>query len=174
MKSLKQSVERYHETLQNTTKYREAWNSHLKIFVKKTLEQIIRETGLKASVEVKSELENLEGILLSMGQEDSQIYERLENGMKRSFVKDMGALLFQQLFNGKIIVMVHYPLIDSYGEPNPPKTLGIFRPEELTEAALIRNMEEFIDELTEWEDLDDAETSNRIGFTWNMNPPEQA
>ena len=167
MKSLRQRVERYQEILQNTTSYRDTWKRELKVYVKQTLEQIIRETGLQAWVIEKNEFENLEGLMLSLGQQDSGIYENLENGVQRHFIKEMGSLVFQQLYNGKIIVMVNYPAIDTYGDPNPQKTLGIYRPEELDEATIIRNTEDFIAELITWEDVDDTDTGNRIGFTWS-------
>lgn len=173
MKSLKQQVEKYREVLQNTISYRQAWNAELKVSVKQTLEKIIRETGLKAEVIEKNEFENLEAVALTLGQADSGIYELLELGAKRSFVKDLGLLVFQQLYNGKIIVMVNYPSIDTYGEPNPPKTLAIYRPEELSEGVIINCVEDFLTEILTWEDIDDTETGNRIGFTWSRPPSEQ-
>ena len=174
MESLRQRIEKYHKVLQSTISYRETWKKELKLFVKQTLELIVAETGLRAQVVEKNEFENLEAVILSLGQQDSGIYENLENGVQRHFIKEMGSLVFQQLYNGKIIVMVNYPAIDTYGDPSPPKTLGIYRPEEVHEANIIRNTEDFISELLTWEDVDDADSGNRIGFTWSKSPQEPA
>ena len=90
-------------------------------------------------------------------------------------VKQNGSLIYQQLFNGKVIVLISYPYIENYGEPRPPKTIAIYRPEELREPFFIRHMEEFLSELTTWEDYDDDEPIQRIGFHPNFTPnPEEA
>jgi hypothetical protein len=88
-------------------------------------------------------------------------------------IKHNGSLVYQQLFNGKIIVIIQYPFIENYGEPRPPKTVAIYRPEELSEPFLIRHLEEFIQEITDWEDFDDDEPNKKIGFSMNFNPPTE-
>jgi len=43
--------------------------------------------------------------------------------------------------------------------------IAIYRPEELKTPFLIRHMEDFIKEITHWEDLDDDDQpTNKIGF----------
>jgi len=65
--------------------------------------------------------------------------------------------------------MIMYPYIEGYGQPKPPKTLEIVRPEELTEGFLIRYVEEFLKDIIEWEDFDDDLPEkmgmNPIGFS---------
>ncbi len=64
------------------------------------------------------------------------------------------------------MVMFVYPYIDGYGEPKPPRNLEILRPHELKQKYIIRHMEEFVKEITQWEDYDDdAPTNSAIGFT---------
>ena len=78
------------------------------------------------------------------------------------------------LFNGKIIVLINYPFIENYGQPQPPKTIAIYRPEELKEPYFIRHMEEFLQEITKWEDYDDDEPTKRIGFQLNFGQEEMS
>jgi len=78
-----------------------------------------------------------------------------------------------QLFNGKVIVIINYPFIEGYGQPQPPKTVAIYRPEELKEPFFVRHLEEFITEVYNWEDYDDdekpgAERNQKIGFKLNF------
>ena len=73
--------------------------------------------------------------------------------------------------------MINYPYIEGYGEPRPPKSLAIYRPEELKEPFFLRHLEEFITEIFNWEDYDDdnngAEPNQRIGFRLNFENPEE-
>ena len=66
------------------------------------------------------------------------------------------------------MVLIQYPHIEGYGEPRPPKTIAIYRPEELKDPYFIRHVEEFLQEITLWEDYDDEEPYQRIGFQLNF------
>ena len=162
-------TKQYNSILNNTKKYRKAWNDGLKDMIAKTLESIIEETKLNAYVEIKDDIENLEVITLSLGTEVSGIAERLPgNKVKRPFIKSSGSLIFQQLFNGKVMMMILYPYIEGYGQPKPPQTLEILRPEEFKSEFILRYAEQFMKEIIEWEDFDDDVPEkmgiNPIGF----------
>jgi len=165
-------VDKYQTILKNTKNYRKKWNEGLRGMIKETLNDIIEKTKLPAYVEHKDEIENLEVVAMSLGTEISGIAEKLPgNKTKRPFIKSNGSLIFQQLFNGKIMIMIMYPYIEGYGQPKPPKTLEILRPHELKTPFIIRYTEEFLKEVIEWEDFDDDVPEkmgmNPIGFGVN-------
>jgi len=166
--NLKRKVNTYKEVLENTQNYRQQWHEHLKNHIIQTLVDVIKETGLEATVTTKGEIENLEAIVLSLGDMGSGLSQHVGGQMKRELVKHNGSLIYQQLFNGKVIVLIQYPMIENYGEPRPPKTIAIYRPEELKEPFFIRHVEDFIKEITDWEDYDDDEPNKRIGFKMNF------
>lgn len=160
-------VAEYHRILKNTIDYRSVWQASLKSRIKENLETIIKETGLNASVELKDEFENMEAIVLSLGKAKSGIAEKLEGGdIKRELIKMNGALTYQQLFNGKIMVTAVYPFIEGYGEPRPPRMIEILRPEELKPPFIVRHMETFMKDIVDWEDYDDDDQAapTKIGF----------
>ena len=166
---LQTKVDAYNQILSNTENYRKDWADHLSPMITKGLEQIVKATGLKAEVEVKDNVKNLEVIVLNLGQDVSGIGEKLEgSNSTRPMIKNKGALVYQQLFNGKLLVLIMYPFIEGYGEPRPPRTLEILRPHEMKEPFLLRHVEEFMNEIIGWEDYDDDidETAkvNPIGF----------
>jgi len=164
--NIKAKVAKYSEILENTETYRKKWHSDVKKLINSTLEKIIKQTKLNAYVELKDEIENLEVIGLSLGTEISGIAEKLPgNKIKRPFIKSNGSLIFQELFNGKIMIMIMYPYIEGYGQPKPPKTLEILRPHELKGPFIVRYVEEFLQEIIEWEDFDD-DVPEKMG----MNP----
>ncbi|MEM9545043.1 MAG: hypothetical protein AAGA77_03675 [Bacteroidota bacterium] len=155
----------YKRILENTGEYRKQWPTKMKPLILQTLNEIIKQTELKATVEEQDNIENLEAVVLDLGRSASGISENLENtDIKRAMIKSNGALIYQQLFNGKVMIMTVSPYIEGYGEPKPPKPLEILRPEELTSSFIIRHVEVFLKEITEWEDYDDDEPSNKNAF----------
>lgn len=164
LNKIRQKVNKYEEVLKNTEDYRKAWHDGLSDLIKDTLEKITAETGLPAEVEIQDNVENLEIIIYNLGRTTSGISEKVGDIVRRPMIKSNGALIYQQLFNGKILVMVALPYIDGYGEPRPPKTIEILRPHELIEAFIHRHVETFMDDITEWEDYDDDVPQQRVGF----------
>jgi hypothetical protein len=160
-------VNKYKQVLENTEKYRVAWHSEVKPMLAKTLEEILKQSDLpKAEIVIRDNIENLEAVVLELGRSSSGISENVEDsGVKRTMIKSNGSLIYQQLFNGKIMVMILSPHIEGYGQPKPPLTLEILRPDELKAPFIIRHMEAFLKDITDWEDFDDEEQkSSAIGF----------
>lgn len=158
-------VQRYHQILANTRTYRERWTSYLKAMIMEELNKMLEVTGLSGKIETSDRIKHLEYIMLSMGSEESGISEIITEKVDKPLIKHNGSLIYQQLFNGKVQVMIGYPYIEGFGEPRQPKLVAIYRPEELKSPFLIRHMEDFIKELTQWEDFDDDDQpANKIGF----------
>lgn len=173
--NLKRRVNLYKEILDNTISYRQLWHDHLKDFIVHQLAQIVKAVELEAAIVLRAEMENLQAIALSLGDGKSGLAESVgASRIKRPLIKNNGSLVYQQLFNGKILVILQLPFIEGYGDPQPPKQVGIYRPEELTTPFIIRHVEEFVKAITEWEDYDDDEPASdqRIGFKLNFNKEE--
>jgi len=66
-------------------------------------------------------------------------------------------------------------VIEGYGQPKPPKTIAIYRPEEVKPPFLVRHMEEFMREVTDWEDYDDDDKgpAQKIGYSMNFMPQSE-
>lgn len=167
--SLQRKVEHYREVLGNTVSYRESWHSGLKQRIISQLKTHCEAVGLNYGIEERSEVEQLEAIVLSLGSGPSGLREKLTDGQRRDLIKQNGSLMYQQLFNGKILVIINLPFIEKYGQPQPPKTIAIYRPHELLEPYLMQHLETFISDVTAWEDYDDEATEviPRIGFKTN-------
>jgi len=166
--NLQRKVSAYKGIVKNTRAYREVWKNSLKDLIIKQLTDISTDVELEGKVEVKAELENLEAVVFSLGDVKSGMYQEVNESIKRHLIKHNGSLIYQQLFNGKIIVIINYPYIENYGKPHPPKTVAIYRPEELKEPFMVRHLEELITEITNWEDYDDDEPNKKIGFKFNF------
>ena len=164
--SLPVKVNAYKQILKNTLQYRKAWKTDLKDMIIDTLSYINESTKLGAEVTVKDSIENMEAVVLDLGRVHSGMSEVIDSkDLKKKIIKTQGGLIYQQLFNGKIMVMIIYPYIEGYGEPRPPKNVEILRPEEVKQSFVIRHFEQFMREITEWEDYDDDQPSKPlIGF----------
>ncbi|HKK63216.1 MAG TPA: hypothetical protein VJ951_11660 [Bacteroidales bacterium] len=173
VRNLVQKVKKYKEVTSNTLNYRKVWKEQLKDEIIQDLEEMIELSGLDAEVISKTQIENLEAVVLTLGQSKSGLFQKVSENVDRHMIKHNGALLYQQLFNGKIMVMINYPYIENYGQPHQPKTLAIYRPEELKKPYLIRHMEEFISEITLMEDFDDDEPNQKIGFELNFQDNQE-
>lgn len=176
-KGLITKVERYQMALANTKAYRERWDEQLRTQITSELENMLKVANLDGKIEVQDKVRHLEFIVLSLGSEESGISEIINDKTDKPLIKTNGSLVYQQLFNGKVQVMIGYPFIEGFGEPHPAKIIGIYRPEEIKTPFLIRHMEDFIKEITQWEDFDDDDTpSARIGYQIsnlpNVKPPE--
>jgi len=175
MSILKEKVTEYNKVLENTQAHRQQWKDKTKQFIMDSLHDILQQTGLKASVREKNNIDNLEAIILDLGRSSSGIAENLDNtDVKRIMVKNNGSLIYQQLFNGKVMVMLVNPQIEGYGEPKAPLSLAIIRPAELSTASMMAHVKELLDAIIEWEDFDDDEPGDKqpfepIGFRHNLN-----
>ena len=167
--NLKKKVTQYLEVLDNTDKYRKAWKTELAQKIQSILKEIVSETNLPGKVSCKENMENLEAVELSLGQSQSGIFETINDQVHRHLIKHNGSLIYQQLFNGKVIVVIHYPYIENYGQPRPPKTIAIYRPEEIKTPYIVRHVEQLLTEITNWEDFDDDEPNQKIGFKMNFS-----
>lgn len=171
IQALQRKVARYQETLQNTQRYRETWTKELKQNIAAQLKSLAELSGLPAKVLEVNEIQNLGAVTLTMGSSESGLAEPLGNGLTRALIKQNGSLVYQQLFNGKILVLINLPYIEKYGQPQPPKTIAIYRPEELKEPYFQRHVETFVTDMANWEDYDDdvvSEPNQRIGFKMNF------
>ena len=156
----------YKQVLENTIEYRKEWHSIIKPTIQSTLKELLKKTGLVAEIRLIDKIENLESIVLDLGKSSSGISENVENSsLKRTMVKSNGSLIYQQLFNGKVMVMIAVPFIEAYGEPKPPIALEILRPDEIKPLFIIRHLETLLKEITDWEDYDDDQPDKKtIGF----------
>lgn len=161
-------INKYKEVLKNTEEYRKSWHAAIKPMLVQKLEELLEVIQLKkAEIIIRDNIINLESVSLDLGRTSSGISENLEDtGVTRTMIKSNGSLIYQQLFNGKIMVMILNPYIEGYGEPKPPRQIEILRPDELQEPFILRHLESLFKEITDWEDFDDDQPSkiNSIGF----------
>lgn len=162
---LREKVNAYKQVLENTVTYRQQWKDRTREFIGNSLREIVQQTGLKASITERNNIENLEAVVLDLGRSSSGIAENVDDtDVKRIMVKNNGSLIYQQLFNGKIMVMLVSPHIEGYGEPKRPLSLEILRPAELLQSSIFHHVKQLLEDITEWEDYDDDDPKTKLPF----------
>ena len=162
--NLVSKVNQYKRILDSTTAYRKEWHENLRSMIEEELKSIIEHTGLPAQLELKKDIANMEAIIFSLGRVSSGMSENINHSLCMPIVKFAGSLIYQQLFNGKIMITISYPFLEGFSKPKPPKMVEILRPEELTKPFISRHVEEFMKEIISWEDYDDDAPAAKIGF----------
>ena len=169
-KNLKLKVEHYKQLLNNTISYREEWTKSLAQMIQQFLSDYSKAVGLELDISHHKDIKNLEVISASLGRSKSGMEEIIEEDTRRAIIKFNGMLLYQQLFNGKINVSIMLPVIEGIQEPPKPIQLGIYRPEEIKGAFILRHLESFIKGISDWEDFDDDNQERvQIGFNHRIN-----
>ncbi len=164
---LKKKIKTLDGVLNNSKNYRKAWDSNLKDFIYKTLEEINKKTKLKADIQHSEQIHGMEAISFSLGFDESGMFEKMTDKVKKPLIRMNGVLIFQQLFNGKISIFINYPYIEGVGEPKNPEMFEIVRPHELTEDKIVAYVERFIEKVTAWEDYDDDIPPKTTGIGFN-------
>jgi len=62
-----------------------------------------------------------------------------------------GALVFAQKYNGEISITIHYPTIDKIRIVEKSYTLNHYSPYDITTEIIIKKVNDFLKEMTEWE-----------------------
>ena len=172
---LKDKVAAYNQVLENTIIHRKAWIDTVQQLISSTLQSFLTDYGLKGKVIENNEIENLGSLALDLGRTSSGITQsRGTDDIKNFMIKNNGVMIYQQLFNGKIMVMVQHPYIEGYGEPKEPELLEIVTPGELDASLIYQHVESLLDIITEWEDFDDESSQKKnvfqpIGFQHTLN-----
>lgn len=175
---LSEKIADYQQVLMNTTVFRKAWTDSIKGMIRKTLQDFLGGSGLNGKLVENTDMENLESITLDLGRSSSGIAQSKETAEIKNFmIKNNGGLIYQQLFNGKIMAMVNQPHIEGYGERKEPQFVEIVTTEEINEVLILEHVEIMLEILTQWEDFDDEGPQkktvfNPIGFQHSVNPDD--
>ena len=95
--------------------------------------------------------QNLEAVVFSLGSEDSGITLEVE-GNTFSYIKHYGHLVFGQLHNGEISVVISLPYIEELVTNNEQEIImDPLKPSELTEDKILDVFHVFLTKIVEWE-----------------------
>ena len=163
---LQAKARQYRDALQNTARFRLIWQEGVQKNLVTWLKELAQNCNLTVEIEERMEVEGLESVIFSLGLVPSGLKEILEGNNRRDLMRQNGSLIYQQLFNGRVMALINLPYIEKYGQPQEPRSVAIFSPDEITEDKVANHVAEFLTDLTMWESYDDdsMQPATRIGF----------
>jgi hypothetical protein len=138
-----------------TNKLRQLWKTSTKEVIVNEL-IYYRDELLKGwDVRVDEAWLNKGSVTLYLPANKSDIY-RLDQDGETGYIKHESALVFAQLINGLIAVIVRYPYIEELQQQKPDKRLATMNPKELLDTDVIDGfIAQYLDELIAWERNDE-------------------
>jgi hypothetical protein len=137
----------YCTAVKRTGERQVSWNTNTKELIFRTLSAL--SADMKPLKAVKQEsISNFDTVCLGFRPTPTSIVVREGEGAK-GLVKMGGYLFYSQVFNGKVLVGISYPCVETLQDPAPNKGLALLDPEEITKEKIFEHVEHFLKELTE-------------------------
>ena len=139
---------------------RKVWNLETNDLILNTFKGMAQSVpNLNWEIRKVDAMENLDILMLGFKNESSGIVGQVQ-GVFKFFAKVSGKLIYSQVYNGEIYVLIDYPHVEHHVERQAPKFIGKFLPAQITEDLVLDHIYEFLDEMLAWE----SGTRKLIGF----------
>jgi hypothetical protein len=139
---------------------RKFWNAQTNQLILGTFKGVAQSVpNLDWEVRKVDAMENLDILMLGFKNESSGIVGQIQ-GVLKFFAKVSGKLIYSQVYNGEVYVLIDYPHVEHHVERQQPKFIGKFRPDEITVDLVLDHINEFLEEMLGWE----SGTRKLIGF----------
>lgn len=147
---LEERIKDYTLSLEKVLQKKREWESSARPCILRTLEEIRDKFPIGWTVQQFNWMWYNEAVNITF----KTLPEGLEHLAKGSGDGELikgGALVFSQLHNGDVSVMVLFPFIDTVSADSGTLDLGTYRPEEISEKLVIEKVDEFLKEMIRWE-----------------------
>ncbi|MCS6796561.1 MAG: hypothetical protein RMJ97_01090 [Raineya sp.] len=160
----------YLQSLAKIQERHQTWLQHTKNQLIEVLEKITKQIhlewyiGLQEYNDHAPQSINLEAVSLHLKNSYSGIVLKTIDSVK-SYIKYGGMLSYAQTYNRTITATIYFPFIEQWVEKREPIILGNYEPNELNENLILSHVEEFLQEMTAWEN----NKREPIGFDFARN-----
>ncbi len=140
-------MSKYNERIKLINQRRDLWTNATRARLKDTLDAIVVEANNQHFlVQENISAKNWESVNLVLTAQPSGIIID-----RKVVLQSASALIFSQIYNGKIMVCIQYPSIDGIVEKSADLVLGYYEPSSLTEDVIMNSFKSYMDELNKWE-----------------------
>jgi|SRR6478735_549011 len=159
--SLQKQLDQYQAAINKTQANRIQWSAVTKQLIFESLVKVRQMANLDWVVMKIEGITNLESVRLQLEPAPSGIVIHT-NKEQKHLIKFRGALVFSQAHNGDILIMMESPFVDELMPKPDIMVLATRDPEELDEDYILKQAEDFLHIITEWEN--NTEGKGAIGF----------
>ena len=139
---------------------RKLWNAETNNLILGTFQGVAKNVpNLNWEIRKVDAMENLDILMLGFKNESSGIVGQVQ-GVFKFFAKVSGKLMYSQVYNGEVYVLIDYPHVEHHVERQQPKFIGKFRPDEISVDLVLNHISDFLEEMLGWE----SGTRKLIGF----------
>ena len=139
---------------------RKIWNQQTNDLILGTFKGVAQNLpNLNWEIRKVEAMENLDVLMLGFKNESSGIVGQFQ-GVFKFFAKVSGKLIYSQVYNGEVYALIDYPHVEHHVERQAPKFIGKFEPSEITQDLVLNHINEFLEEMLNWE----SGTRKLIGF----------
>ncbi len=138
---LSKQINKLQNTFEAIKKRKEEWQQHHRQRIFNTLQQIAQQHSLAWQVQENKERDlqirnkNFDALQLTFQPEETDIKVEHQTAKRKG-----GALIYAQMHNGKINVLIEYPYIENVTAPESYYDfIGVFLPEKLTEQLIYQH-----------------------------------
>jgi hypothetical protein len=139
---------------------RKVWNAETNKLIVETFQCVTQKVpNINWEIKNVGAMENLDLLSLGFKSESSGIVGQVE-GVFKFFAKIGGKLIYSQVYNGEIYVLIDYPHIEGHVERQSPKFLDKYEPSQISADIILDHINIFLEEMLSWE----SGTRKLIGF----------
>ena len=147
---LSKRISDYKKSIETVVDKKSKWNAQTKPLLLKTLRAIATKYNIGWEVQELNWIYTGDAVNISFKTFPEELIDCTNRIPAFQFIPG-GALIYSQTYSGDINIFVLFPEVNGVSMDNQMVELGTFNPLEITEKAIIENVEEFLKEMIQWE-----------------------
>jgi len=140
----------YKTSIETVVSKKTEWDKSVKPLLLKTLKSIVAKYHIGWKVQELNWIHNNEAINISFEAFPEELMDCTNRIPTFQFIPG-GALVFSQTYSGDVYIFVLFPEIDGMPTENNMVEFGIMNPSAITTKVIIENVDEFLQEMIQWE-----------------------
>ena len=151
LEHLEERVNEYNNSIQNLLDKRLLWQRETKNLILNTLHRVVNTYPIGWKVQHLNWIHTTEAVNITFESFPEKFADKSAQLPAFNLLPG-GALIFSQLYNGDIDIIVVFPLTENWMPAEKDIVeLGIYSPSEITESLILEKVGEFIKDFIKWE-----------------------
>ncbi|HWR93951.1 MAG TPA: hypothetical protein VN192_01985 [Flavobacterium sp.] len=157
---LNDRIKDYKNSIETVVQKKIYWKEHARIVLLNTLKAIASKYAIGWTVQELNWIQSNEAINISFDSFPPELLDQTNKIPSYQFIQG-AALVFTQTYNGDVLVIILFPLVDNTTPENSSLELGNYNPKDINEKLVIEKVDEFLKEIIQWEI---PNKRNKLGF----------
>lgn len=160
LEHLDEHINDYKKSIETVVLKKIYWKEHARPILLNTLKAIADKYVIGWTVQELNWIQSNEAINISFDTFPPELLKQTNKIKSYQFIQG-AALVFTQSYNGDVLILILFPIVENTLPENSSLELGTFNPNEITEKLIIEKVDEFLKEIIQWEV---PNIKNKLGF----------